>query len=133
MEGHVISHLISIFNTPSGKTSKGAYFEKKAMRYLARQGMKNFSCNYHCRFGEIDLIAHDGDGLVFIEVRYREKSNFGSALDSVTVVKQKKIRRTAKHFLQKHGLGNKMPCRFDVIGITGYDGNLNYQWIKNAF
>lgn len=129
----MISHLISIFKSPSGKTGKGAYFEKKAMRYLAGQGLKTFCCNYHCRFGEIDLVAHDGASLVFIEVRYREKSNYGSALASVTVVKQRKIRRTAKHFLQKHGLGNKMPCRFDVIGITKYDGKLNYQWIKNAF
>ena len=133
MEGYVISQLTRFLTTGSDHRRKGDFFERKAHRFLAMKGLKKISSNYQCRYGEIDLICRDGKFLVFIEVRYREKNNFGSALDSVTPEKQRKIRLTAKHFLQKNGLGNRMPCRFDVVGIDKNDGKLNYQWIKNAF
>jgi len=51
----------------------------------------------------------------------------------VTPAKQEKIRRTALNFLQKHGLTNKMPSRFDVVGITGSLKVPSFRWIKNAF
>ena len=119
----------------AGKTTaeQGKFYELKAREYLKRRGLKDFLPNYHSRFGEIDLIARDGDVLVFIEVRYRKNQSYGSAAASVEFYKQKKIIRTVQHFLQKKGLNNRMPCRFDVIGITGSDEKLEFQWIKNAF
>lgn len=114
-------------------TSKGKFYENKAKKFLQKQGFRDFQTNYRTRQGEIDIIARHGEVLVFIEVRYRKHQKHGTAAETVTFRKQQKIRHTAQHFLQKNGLTNKIPCRFDVIGISGSEGKLNYQWIKNAF
>ena len=114
-------------------TGKGRQFEVLARKFLGRQGLKQFQLNFHSRFGEIDLIARDADILVFIEVRYRKNTDHGDAAATVNFHKQQKIIRTARHYLQKNGLTNKMPCRFDVIGISGSVDALDIQWIKNAF
>ena len=113
--------------------SKGQLYENRARRFLQRHGLRDFQTNYHSRMGEIDLIARQGDVLVFIEVRYRQHQKHGTAVETVSFQKQQKIRRTAQHFLQKNGLTYKTCCRFDVIGITGCPDRLKYQWIKNAF
>ena len=112
---------------------KGAYFEVLARDFLAAQGLTDFRSNYLCRCGEIDLIARDGECLVFVEVRYRQASAHGSPVATVTRSKQQKIRRAAQLFLQKHGLTNRMPCRFDVVGINDGAGGPEIRWIKNAF
>lgn len=135
--------LKTLLNRDNTTVSKGKYYEGKARDYLKSQGLKEFQFNFHSRYGEIDLIATDKDTLVFIEVRYRKNQDHGRAAATVNIHKQKKIIKTAQHFLQKKGLTNKIPCRFDVIGITGkdtdsaYNGeskdNLEFQWIKNAF
>jgi len=114
-------------------TGKGKQFEVLARQFLRKQGLKQFQLNFHSRFGEIDLIALDADVLVFIEVRYRKNTDHGAAAATVNFHKQQKIIRTAQHYLQKSGLTNKMPCRFDVIGISGSGDALEIQWIKNAF
>ncbi len=114
-------------------SGKGKHFEILALKFLRKQGLRQFQLNFHSRFGEIDLIAQDADVLVFIEVRYRKNRNHGDAAATVNFYKQQKIIRTAEHYLQKKGLTNKMPCRFDVIGISGSLDALEIQWIKNAF
>lgn len=76
---------------------KGLHYEKLALKYLKKQGLKFSGKNYHCRLGEIDLIMLDHEGIVFIEVRYRANSNYGSGLDTVTRSKQQKLRLTAQH------------------------------------
>lgn len=112
---------------------KGGHYEALARDFLRTQGLTDFHFNFHSRYGEIDLIARDGDCLVFVEVRYRHSSGHGSAVASVTRRKQEKLRSTAQHFLQKHGLTNRMPCRFDVVGISGDARDPQFRWIKNAF
>ena len=103
-------------------TTKGHLYENKARKFLQRQGLRDFQTNYRTRQGEIDIIARQVEVLVFIEVRYREHQNHGTAAKTVTFRKQ-----------QKNGLTNKIPCRFDVISISGSEGKLKYQLIKNAF
>jgi putative endonuclease len=122
-------YLLSFFPA----ISKGKLYENKARKFLQRQGLRDFQINYYSRMGEIDLIARQGDVLVFIEVRYREHQEYGTAIETVGFQKQQRIRRTAQHFLQKNCLTNKTPCRFDVVGISGSADRLKYQWIKNAF
>jgi putative endonuclease len=112
---------------------KGSHFEKIARTYLTRKGFRKFRHNFRSRFGEIDLIAEDKGTLVFIEVRYRQDLSHGSPLATVNKGKQEKIIMTARYFLQKNGLTNRMPCRFDVIGITGPSDKIQIHWIKNAF
>lgn len=112
---------------------KGRHYEHLAREFLRRQGLTDFRCNVRSRYGEIDLVARDGDVMVFIEVRYRTRAGHGSPAATVTPAKQKKIITTARYFLQKHGLTNKVACRFDVVGISGSGSQLAYRWIRNAF
>lgn len=113
----------------SSRQTQGARKERDALEYLQAKGLRCLTCNYRSRFGEIDIIAEDGDTLVFVEVRFRKNNHFGSALESVTAAKQKKIRLTAQQYLAKHKIGETRPTRFDVVGITAAD----IQWIQHAF
>lgn len=103
--------------------------EEAAARYLHAAGLKLVERNYRGRRGEIDLIARDGDTLVFVEVRYRRSSLYGSASASVDYRKQRKLLATANSYLHRYRLD--CPCRFDVIAIEGSAQNI--QWIKDAF
>jgi len=110
--------------------------EMLAAKYLSRHGLKLARSNYQCRVGEIDLIMIDSCRvLVFVEVRFRRSNRFGTAIDSITKAKQRKIRRTASHFLISTPQYANRICRFDVIGISPAprSGELQFQWIKNAF
>jgi putative endonuclease len=85
--------------------------------------------------GEIDIIMLDKSEqtLVFVEVRYRQNTQFGSATDSINHNKQTKLIRTAQYYLQQHSEYQEFICRFDVVGI---ESDLKYpkiNWIKNAF
>lgn len=102
--------------------------EVLAINYLQQQGLKLVDRNYHSRRGEIDIIMEDAGTLIFIEVKYRQSDQFGSAAEMVTPQKQQKIITTALHYLQQHKLDRA--CRFDVVTITPKNG---MQWIKGAF
>jgi len=113
--------------------SSGAYWEERARQLIESRGVTVIARNYTCRFGEIDLIALDSDRLVFIEVRYRSRSDFGSALASVSPTKQQKVLMTAQIFLASHeGYCNRY-CRFDIIAFDGPRGSVSAQWLKGAF
>lgn len=112
------------------KRIKGDDKERLAEVFLLTKGFLLIERNFSCKGGEIDLIMKDRDYLVFIEVRFRENNEFGGALASITVGKQKKLRRAAEYYLQQH-FGNSPPaCRFDAVGIEGND---QIEWVKNAF
>lgn len=106
--------------------------ETRAQRYLEEQGLRTLERNYLCRAGEIDIIMQQRDTLVFVEVRYRKHARFGSAAESVTLAKQKKIIRAANHWLSRHKRHNN-PCRFDVLAITGEGETPRIEWITDAF
>ncbi|CAM4458743.1 MAG: hypothetical protein LEGION0398_MBIBDBAK_00856 [Legionellaceae bacterium] len=108
----------------------GLRAEQLACSYLKKQGLKVITKNYHCRMGEIDLIMRHEQYLVFIEVRYRHNTKYGTASESVTLQKQKKIIKTAQYYLLKNGLTDKVPCRFDIIDIST---SFHITWIKDAF
>lgn len=76
-----------------------------------------------------------GQTVVFVEVKYRESSEFGHVLEMVNTAKKRKIRLTASHFLLKHPNLEKFSCRFDVIGIHPADGKAppKILWVENAF
>lgn len=88
--------------------------------------------NYYCRRGEIDLVMRDQQAVVFVEVRYRTHSHFVSPLESITTRKQQRIIQTARHFLHRYQLTEKVTSRIDVIGINGDDNAENITWIRNA-
>jgi putative endonuclease len=119
----------------------GLEAEKLAATFLASKGLKLVAQNYHCRFGEIDLIMTDANCLVFVEVKLRSSSQFGGAAASITPQKQQKMTLAAQHYLQqaqsKNQFKTEPACRFDAILMTGQIlKNTDLQqieWIRNAF
>jgi putative endonuclease len=109
---------------------QGNAAEAIALSYLQHRGLSLLQQNYRSRSGEIDLIMQQDGALVFVEVRYRKSSRFGSAAESVTPAKQHKLLKTARYFLQQRGLD--APCRFDVVGISGRN-QTEIEWIRDAF
>jgi len=118
-----------------GKRAFGESLELEAANFLCSNGMTLVSRNFQCKLGEIDLIMRDKDVLVFVEVRYRRSSRFGSAVATVDRRKQIKLLRAAQFYLQRSGLRDRLPCRFDVLGISPspISGELMYDWIRDAF
>jgi putative endonuclease len=110
-------------------TTHGAQAEQLAAQYLQQQGLKLIVQNYRSRFGEIDLIMHDGAPVVFIEVRLRRNAGFGGAAASIDARKQKRIVSTAQQYLAS--LARVPPCRFDAVLLDDVQGK-NMQWLKNA-
>lgn len=111
------------------KNNRGLKAEQLAETYLTQQGLTLVSRNYHCRAGEIDLVMQDKNSLVFVEVRLRKSSSFGSAAESITLKKQQKLIMTAQHYLQQHG---EQACRFDAVLLDDTNAH-NIAWIRNAF
>jgi putative endonuclease len=105
--------------------------ERAAARFLRRQGLRVLLRSYRTRSGEIDLVARDGDTLVFVEVKARRQ---GVPAEAVTPEKQRRITLAALHFLRKHRLLEQR-CRFDVVAIVWPDDRRKPQidHIRNAF
>jgi len=95
----------------------GSAGEKRAATYLAGLGMRIVERNYRCRQGEIDLIAWDGDTLVFVEVKARRSGDCGTPEEAVSPAKQRKLRQVALWYLAR--LGYEPFCRFDVVSVAG--------------
>ncbi len=111
----------------------GQQAEEHALGFLGRQGLQLIERNWHCRYGELDLIMLEWTTLVFVEVRYRSSAGFGGALESITPVKQEKIMLAAQSFLQQHQQWQNSPCRFDVMAYNGNHIQRDFQWLKHAF
>ncbi|OPL15384.1 MAG: hypothetical protein AVO39_08210 [delta proteobacterium MLS_D] len=117
---------------PSANRDRGLLGEKIAARYLQKQGYCILSSNYRCVFGEIDIIARDGDEIVFVEVKSRTSSTFGDPEVSVTLSKQKKLSRTALRYLEDHDLCGRK-ARFDVLAVRMTSRENTIHHIRDAF
>jgi putative endonuclease len=90
--------------------------EDIAIKYLETKWLKIIARNYQIKWGEIDIIAQDGDITVFIEVRYRRDESHGHPLDTFGVMKRRALRRTAYMYIHKHKVDPDM-IRIDFIGV----------------
>jgi len=116
----------------SNTKTVGDHGEQLALDYLKKQRLKLITRNFRQRGGEIDLIMSDSTTLVFIEVRLRQSSQFGSALESVTAQKQQRLIQTAQYYLLQNS--QQYPTyRFDVVGISPDNNDFNINWVKDAF
>lgn len=107
--------------------------EKIACRELKKRGYKILKKNYRNKLGEIDIVAKDGDVLVFIEVKTRSSDEYGTAAEAVDVSKQKRIRKIAASFLLQYKVEN-VPCRFDVVCINMQQANkITTEIMQNVF
>lgn len=112
---------------------QGSDWELAAEQFLHGRGLKTVAKNYHGRLGEIDLVMLDGATLVFVEVRFRANSYYGTGAASVTHVKQRRIIHAARRFLQCDRHHACRPCRFDVVSIGREQGRIVMNWIRAAF
>ena len=94
----------------------GAWGEALAAEYLKKKRYQILATNYRTRFGEIDIIAKDGEFTVFVEVKYRHNNEFCEPAETVTECKLKRITKTAKDYISKHGDDY---YRFDAVCFTG--------------
>ena len=94
----------------------GAMGERKAVDYLKKRGYRVRETNFRCREGEIDIVAQQKDCLVFVEVRTRTGSDFGTPEESVTAAKKQKLISSALAYLQTH---RRLPAlwRIDLVAI----------------
>jgi putative endonuclease len=115
------------------KIATGQAAELLACSFLEKKGLQLLHRNYRCLRGEIDLIMQDQDDIVFVEVRMRSKSNYGSAIESIDLRKQTKIIAAATYYLCQKNWFDKVNCRFDVIGISYAQTGATLEWIRDAF
>ncbi len=94
----------------------GRYGEDLAAAYLERKGFQIIVRNYRQKTGEVDIIANDGETLVFIEVKTRSSLLFGQPFEAVTPAKQKQLNRIALEYITRNKIKNQA-ARFDVISI----------------
>ena len=131
----------------------GKLWEDSVLSYLRQTGLEALDRNFTCRYGEIDLIMldkigldksgrdrswpdrnrHGREGVVFIEVRYRNINARGDGIDSIGPGKRAKLIRSAAIYLQARPKLAGIPCRFDVVACSGTPENPNFDWIRAAF
>jgi putative endonuclease len=94
----------------------GILGEKLAKDFLKKRGYRIWEANYRCPEGEVDLIAKHKDYLVFIEVRTKKSTDFGTPEESITSAKKERLRAIASHYQQTHD--NLPPLwRIDVVAV----------------
>ncbi|MBL0715776.1 MAG: YraN family protein [Desulfosarcina sp.] len=118
-----------MLNTPQRFGKKA---EDLAARHLKRNGYKVIVRNYRTKAGEIDIIARQGRALVFIEVKGRQSTRYGSAKAAVTRRKQHQIAKVALWYLKETDQLD-VKARFDVVAVTRKDGAIAIEIVRNAF
>jgi len=110
---------------PASFVAKGETVDRRALgkrgeglaaRRLAAEGYRILARNYRCAMGEVDLVAADGDCLVFVEVRTRRDDSWGTPEESITAAKQARLVAIAEHYLAEHVLEGS-DWRIDVVAV----------------
>lgn len=114
------------------RTIVGKRGEDIAARCLEEAGCRIIERNYRCFLGEIDIIAKDGECLVFVEVKSRRGAGSGDPREAVGPGKQEKISRVAQFYLKEKRLKD-VRARFDVVAVSIVSGGNRIRWIRNAF
>ncbi len=119
---------------PDDHANLGRRGEKLARRFLENLGYRVFARNYRCPAGELDMIALDGDTVVFVEVKTRRSEDAADVEQAVNPVKRRQLSRVAKYYLAARPAARRRPCRFDVVAIVcGTDGEPEIRHYPDAF
>ncbi|WP_236028167.1 YraN family protein [Bifidobacterium pongonis] len=114
----------------------GALGESYTAAWLERRGWRILDRNWHCRYGELDIVALSTSGqIVFVEVKTRRGNRFGTPQEAVTPAKQANLRRAALQWLEAAGprLRRRGGMRFDVVTVTVHGGQVAVHCIPGAF
>lgn len=110
----------------------GKLGEELALKKVKRLGYKCIARNYRCALGEIDLIAKDGDCLVFIEIKTRRGRSLGSIKEVIDKRKKRQLSKVALAYLKSNNYCD-VKSRFDVVAISLNQGKEQIEVIQNAF
>ena len=99
------------------RVAVGRFGEQVAVEHLRNAGLVVVERNWRCRYGEIDVVARDGDVLVVVEVKTRSGIGFGTPAEAVTADKAQRLRRLAAEWLRTHPSQRPRDVRFDVLAV----------------
>ena len=120
------------FRRQQNTHDRGRAAEVEGVRWLEKRGFRVQARNVRTKAGELDVVGHDGDILVFVEIKARSTPDFGPASGAVPPLKQRRIARAAAIYLARRPYSG--PCRFDVLAMdSAGDTGWSYTWIRNAF
>jgi putative endonuclease len=115
------------------RQTTGIIGEKLAADFLTRQGYAIIETNFRCKEGEVDIIAKDGEFLVFVEVRAKNNRNYGTPEESVTARKKQHLRNAAARYLEGHqNLPAEWRIDFVAVELDGKGSPTRIEVIKNA-
>ena len=115
------------------RKSLGAAGEQAVVAYLKKHRHKILARNYTCRCGELDIVARDGEVIVFVEVKTRRPDPMFDPARTVTAAKRRKVRQVARHYLRACNMVDRV-CRFDIASvILPEEGEPQINLIENAF
>jgi len=118
----------------TNRKSLGQEGERIAERFLKSKGYKVLDRNFRTRWGELDIVAKDGEVVVFVEVKTRSKTDFTRPEEAVNSTKQAHLRKAAQLWLLDNHPDDPPACRFDVISVLfDNDGNHTIEHFPDAF
>ncbi len=110
----------------------GRLGEDLALKKIRSLGYMFIARNYRCPLGEVDLVARDGDTLVFIEIKTRKGRSLGYAKESITKRKRRQLSKVALAYMKSHGVVDAR-SRFDVVAVHIRGGITEIEVVRNAF
>ncbi|GIV21287.1 MAG: UPF0102 protein [Armatimonadota bacterium] len=105
--------------------------ERIAAQYLRRKGCTILHQNWRCPYGEVDIVAQDGDVILFVEVKARHHIEYALPREAVDERKQARLRQCAELYLSL--FCPEALCRFDVVEVWWQSGKAHVRWLREAF
>src|SRR5258708_7380155 len=128
----LVSRAVAFFAELRTELPLGRRGERAAEKYLKRNGYRIVARNFRASGAEIDLVAIDGETLVFVEVKTRRSRATGAPEEAVDARKQLRMRRAAEAFSIKYRAGDK-EMRFDIVAVDAVGKRLAIELLRNAF
>jgi len=128
----VVSRVVALVGRLREELPLGRRGERAAEKYLKRNGYRIVARNFRAAGAEIDLVAMDGETLVFVEVKTRRSRDAGAPEEAVDKRKQMRMRRAAEAFSVRYRVGEK-DLRFDIVAVDAAGKRLGIELLRNAF
>ena len=128
----LISRAVALVARLRTELPLGRRGERAAEKYLKRNGYRIVARNFRASGAEIDLVAIDGETLVFVEVKTRRSRSAGAPEEAVDERKQSRMRRAAEAFWVQYRVG-EMDLRFDIVAVDAAGKHFGIELLRNAF
>ena len=128
----LISRVVALVARLRTELPLGRRGERAAEKYLKRNGYRIVARNFRASGAEIDLVAIDGETLVFVEVKTRRSRDAGAPEESVDARKQMRMRRAAEAFSVRYRVGER-ELRFDIVAVDAAGKHFGIELLRNAF